>query len=449
MSGSDDKDLELDQGEGLEFDSTETKVENKGDKTIGGGLDLDLDLNFNDPLLETSGSEPAPDLSMNDLNEDPLNEPPPMDELTMSTKVLDLPDLGSSEEFSLAGDDELDLLKSKQDSSIATRVQNLDDLKDQLSIDKTIGTAFSEEAMTKLREIDSLLDEDRHTSSQSLEDFGFELDSPSDESLIVPPKRDQPKNKNEFRDTSDVDLSSLMPEASQVEAATRITTLPKGFNSGPSTEGFEEVRGHYGSELERLGALITHLKNDRQDLIKKMEEMDKEKSLHHRQMLSLRADLDEKKVELTIARKKLGNEIEDQKLKLQIMEEKKALADEKLKIMQQELEKFQLGNRLDARKVSARERELEQKLELLKSDAETQIMHRDKMILDLKRKIDGMEFDLDTLNGQEKKSLASKVDLESKLDKAIKTLRSAITILESEENSRTPLLDKLKKNLDM
>jgi chaperonin cofactor prefoldin len=72
-----------------------------------------------------------------------------------------------------------------------------------------------------------------------------------------------------------------------------------------------------------------------------------------------------------------------------------------------------------------------------------------KMILDLKRKIDGMEFDLDTLNGQEKKSLASKVDLESKLDKAIKTLRSAITILESEENSRTPLLDKLKKNLDM
>ena len=114
----------------------------------------------------------------------------------------------------------------------------------------------------------------------------------------------------------------------------------------------------------------------------------------------------------------------------------------------QELDKSAQKNKIDVKKVQMRERELEQKLELLKSDAETQIRHRDLKILELKRKIDGMEFDMESISQQEKRSVESRFELEDKLEKAIKTLRSAITVLE-DETDRTNALNALKKNIDM
>jgi hypothetical protein len=468
MSGTDDKDLELDPLD-LEFgdsaDSQSPPVSPTAETDAG--LDLDLSLNLEaEESTEINKSQPEKTETAATVVASAPELPPP-DELTMSTRVLDLPDLASGGDTQvdteLAPPDDLGFDLSDletppapaqvsespvSESSMATRVQNLDELKSQLKLDPSRSTSFSDEAMTKLREIDSLLEQDRQTSITSLDELGLELDPSDDDSYVVPPKKDKTSTKITFRDSDDVDLSSLMPDQEAVEAATRITKVPAGLSNEMKAD-YEAVRGHYGTELERLGATISHLKNDRAELLKKMDEMEKEKSHHQRQMLTLRAELDEKKVEVTIVRKKMGQEIDDLRLKVQIMEEKKALADEKNRLLVQEMEKGQHQNRLDHRKVSARERELEQKLELLKSDAETQIMHRDKMILDLKRKIDGMEFDLDSLNSLEKKSIASKVDLETKLDKAIKTLRSAITILEAEEGSRTPLLDKLKKNLDM
>lgn len=104
--------------------------------------------------------------------------------------------------------------------------------------------------------------------------------------------------------------------------------------------------------------------------------------------------------------------------------------------------------KLEIKKISSRERELEQKLELLKVDAETQIRHRDMKILELKRKIDTMEFDIDTLTANEQRNIGDKGELEDKLDKAIKTLRAAIGILETDD-PKLATLEKLKKNLDV
>jgi len=122
--------------------------------------------------------------------------------------------------------------------------------------------------------------------------------------------------------------------------------------------------------------------------------------------------------------------------------------EEKNKILLQELDKSAQKNKIDVKKVQIRERELEQKLELLKSDAETQIRHRDLKILELKRKIDAMEFDMESISQQEKRSVESRFELEDKLEKAIKTLRSAINVLE-DETDRTNALNALKKNIDM
>jgi chromosome segregation ATPase len=176
--------------------------------------------------------------------------------------------------------------------------------------------------------------------------------------------------------------------------------------------------------------------------------MEEEKLLQSRQSLSMRAELDEKKIELTIIRKKLNEEINELKDRIRLYDEKRLILEEKNRILLQELDKATQKNKINIKKVQMREKELEQKLELLKSDAESQIRNRDLKILELKRKIDSMEFDMESISQQEKKSVESRFELEDKLDKAIKTLRTAITVLE-DESDRSNALSALKKSIDM
>ena len=176
--------------------------------------------------------------------------------------------------------------------------------------------------------------------------------------------------------------------------------------------------------------------------------MEEDKVLHNRQTLTIRSELDERKIELSIVRKKLNEEISELKDRLKLHDERRLILEEKNRILSQELDKAGHRNKIDLKKVQMRERELEQKLELLKSDAETQIRHRDLKILELKRKIDAMEFDMESIQVQEKKSVESRYELEDKLDKAIKTLRNAITVLE-DESDRESAVQALKKNIDV
>jgi chromosome segregation ATPase len=214
---------------------------------------------------------------------------------------------------------------------------------------------------------------------------------------------------------------------------------------------FKEISGAYSGEMERLQATLSNLRTDREELLTKIQKMDEERILQSRQTLSLRAELDEKKIELMITRKRLNEEIGELKDRLKLQDEKKLILEEKNRVMLQELDRSSQKNKMDVKKVQIRERELEQRLELLKSDAETQIRHRDLKILELKRKMDAMEFDMESLNLQEKRSVESRFELEDKLGIAIKTLRTAITVLEDDKEHTDTLnaLSALKKNIDM
>jgi DNA repair exonuclease SbcCD ATPase subunit len=214
------------------------------------------------------------------------------------------------------------------------------------------------------------------------------------------------------------------------------------------SEEYREIAGAYAGEMERTQATIANLRSDREELLKRIQQLEEDKLLQNRQTLSMRAELDEKKIELTIIRKKLNEEISELKDRMKLHDERRLILEEKNRILTQELDKAGQRNRIDVKKVQIRERELEQKLELLKSDAETQIRNRDLKILELKRKIDAMEFDMDSISQQEKKSVESRFELEDKLDKAIKTLRNAISVLE-DDSEHGKALEALKKNIDM
>jgi hypothetical protein len=218
--------------------------------------------------------------------------------------------------------------------------------------------------------------------------------------------------------------------------------------SSHEREGYREVVGSFNQELERLQATLSHLRSDRESLIQKIASLEEDKMQMNRNLLGMRAELDEKKIEIQLMKKRMSEDTQDLKYQLELEQERRKLAEEKAKTFQNEALAMQQKVKLEIKKVSSKEKELEQKLELLKVDAETQIRHRDLKILEYKRKIDAMEFDIDTLTANEQRNMGDKSNLEDKLDKAIKTLRAAIGILESSDPKNTTL-EKIKKSLDV
>lgn len=239
-------------------------------------------------------------------------------------------------------------------------------------------------------------------------------------------------------------VAAEVPPVPQSAAKAAASTIARP----PGQEEYREVVGHYNAELERLQATLNHLRSDREQLLKKIDNYEEEKIHHQRQLLNLRAELDEKKIETQLMKKRMSDDTQDLRYNLQLEQERRHIAEEKLKAQQAEMAAVQQKIRMEVRKVSGHERELEQQLELLKSDAETQIRNRDLKILELKRRLDAMEFDVENISALEKKSQENKQELEVKLDKAIRTLRAAIGILEVDD-PKVAGLEKLKKSLDV
>lgn len=454
--------LSLDEGESLdlgdaEFTGEESSDEGYGDLSLDGGEEelaelpegegeeLSLSDEEEVPAQDEDSIENIGELSFDDLGADTSTA-------TVTEVAPDLPDevsLGGldlgSEELSLGGDEPPATLDEEEGLSLDLSAPD----------DESSNSDLSDDALEKLKEIDAIMEFDAsqvHMRPQmpaeedeeegglaelkdldqplvsedlNLDSINFSAEDDEEEEEKPAPKEEKKKKKK---------------EAEHVREA-----AAPARNIG---EDLKEISGAYSGEMERMQATIANLRGDRDELLAKIQKLEDEKVMQSRQGLSVRAELDERKIELTIIRKKLNEEITDLKDRLKLYDEKRLILEEKNRILLQELDKAAQKNKIDVKKVQMRERELEQKLELLKSDAETQIRHRDLKILELKRKIDAMEFDMESISQQEKRSVESRYELEDKLEKAIKTLRGAISVLE-DESDRSNALNALKKNIDM
>lgn len=390
--GGDDDGLSLGDDDGLSLSDDST--------------DEVLDLGESSDDFSLSGEDEGESLDFSLGGDDEVA--PSLPEADASSEDLGLGDLDLS-----AGDDDLSFGLSDSDSSAP----------------KALEADLSEDALAKLKEIDEMMGDPVNESlvSDDIDLGGLDLSGGDDDILAaaVEPEAKKPAKKKKEA------------EVSEASSAPRNTD-----------QDIKQIVGSYSGEMERLAATLSNLRSDREELLAKIQKLEEEKIMQQRQNLSLRAELDEKKIELTIIKKKLNEENNELKDKLKIQEEMKLIWEERNRLLQAEVEKISQKTRFDVKKVQGRERELEQKLELLKADAETQIRHRDQKILELKRRIDGMEFDMESMGHQEKKSLEGKVELEQKLDKAIRTLRGAITILENDSEA-AQVLEKLKKNIEV
>lgn len=127
-------------------------------------------------------------------------------------------------------------------------------------------------------------------------------------------------------------------------------------------------------------------------------------------------------------------------------QQEKELLTESLEAKTKEMEELNLKiDELEMRlstniqKIRVRERELENRLELVKMESQALVRNKDEIILDLKRQLDQVNLELDNYRnkGHElNKQLADKQDM---LRRTVKALRIALSMLEGDEEIVKPL----------
>jgi hypothetical protein len=232
------------------------------------------------------------------------------------------------------------------------------------------------------------------------------------------------------------------------ENVTQTVQTPQPISQAPqmsAKEELETLRSYDEDEMLRLQGTIRQLREEREGLMGQINELKSEKQLLEQDNLGLKAELDEVKIELGIVKKRYQDDLTEKEYQTKLNEEKKELYETKAKNLQKDFDRLNQKVRIDFNQVKQREKELESKLELAVMDSESQVQSRDLKILELKRKIDSLEFNMENSSIREQKHREDKSKLEERLGKIMKTLRGSIQLIEDDldemENDNTRELE--------
>lgn len=139
----------------------------------------------------------------------------------------------------------------------------------------------------------------------------------------------------------------------------------------------------------------------------------------------------EKEVALESAQK----EYDELKFETKRRNEKIRVMELQVKEATEATERLKERVRNDIRKIRTREKELENRLEIMKKDSEALLASREQKIIELKRKLDLMEFNTDLVQDLLEKERQSAGSLRDKLAKAAQMMRVAGGILGPEADT--------------
>jgi hypothetical protein len=179
------------------------------------------------------------------------------------------------------------------------------------------------------------------------------------------------------------------------------------------------LSGQFRSSQERVKQLEGQLKMERarsselQQLLLKSEQ-------------KIKGYDQEKQIELEVMEKQM----EDLSSQLKDRTEKVRTFEAKLKLTHEEISRVKERVKVDIRKIRVREKELESQLEILKKDSSALIQARDEKILELKRKVDLLEFNMELVQEQFQKERQTADDLKMRLRDAAEAMKHANGLLE-------------------
>lgn len=435
-------DLALDGADDFVLERTSSKVKKEPEAASSLALKEDEDdLNFSVDLPKAIKEEKPSASSMGSMGtgdymssaearaniESTINDiiRPDLSELTKNTADF------STSEFSPEADDDLDektlvanpgLLKDLNHKSTSSPSQGGDDFKfdENFEFDQGVVAASSNavdeisfDTGVRAKNIEKAIQETRSNYKVPRD----ELNALADSHLV-------------FKNVDQIDEEVVIGKVSRqaLEAADLMQKERRHHASkdyGPSN--------YQDEDFVRAQATIRQLREEREELMTELKQLRRENKELEQDNLSLRAQNDELRIEQSILRKRHMAEMEDSKYQLQLADEKRLTAEERLKHSEKHREKLEQKLRLDFSQVRQREKELESQLELLTIDHDTQIQTRDTKILELRRKIESLEFNMENASIREQKTNEDRKKLEDKLIKIMKTLRHSIENIDEDD----------------
>lgn len=135
----------------------------------------------------------------------------------------------------------------------------------------------------------------------------------------------------------------------------------------------------------------------------------------------------------------------------QTFEQEKAILASSKEALQRDLEQqrrkseeLELRISTNIQKIRVRERELENRLELVKMEGAALIRSKDEMILELKRQMDQINLELNNYRSKNQELNRQTTDKQEMLRRTVKALRLALSMLEGEEESKPQAQRKAK-----
>ena len=119
---------------------------------------------------------------------------------------------------------------------------------------------------------------------------------------------------------------------------------------------------------------------------------------------------------------------------VQTKETKILLAERKCEMAEKKYEELKERVKKDIQQIRLHEKELEARLEILKRDSETLLAAKDKKLLEFKRKIDSLEYEMESLVEKEKAAHKKVEVLKERMNRVLRALKLGASLLESEED---------------
>lgn len=233
-----------------------------------------------------------------------------------------------------------------------------------------------------------------------------------------------------------------LPDLSDLSKKPRSTfeTIPR-----PSSDADSEVLRKYLKIKEEQLEVTEH---ERRELAEENERIQRECRLltsKIRESEHQQSELERKLRQADEEHNSWKREVEKEREEFELQEK---IQREKLKTLesglQESVEKYEsLKSRVkkDIRRVRANEKELEARLELARKDSETLLQARDQRILEIQRKIDALEFDLDQVQDSRVQAQLEAERYLARLARVSKALNIALSLVEEDQTQEEELDD--------
>lgn len=112
--------------------------------------------------------------------------------------------------------------------------------------------------------------------------------------------------------------------------------------------------------------------------------------------------------------------------------------DRELKELKAKVEEYEMRLSSNLQKIRVRERELENRLELVRMESSAVVRNKDEVLLDLKRRLDQSQMELENYRQKSQEVHKSMTEKQELLRRTVKALRLALSMLENEVDGQDP-----------